>query len=238
LSAWVYTVVRNEALLISYWLRHYATFCDRMIVYDDKSDDGTAEIATLGGAEVREYPGSGLDDMTFVALANERYKEARGEADWVIWVDGDEFLYHPRMIEQLAALKVAGVNLPTVNGYNMVADGPPTGSGQIYEEICTGFRHDRYDKPCILDPNLNLTWEVGKHAASAVEAVVTASDAPLKLLHYRYLGRAYHEARSAGNYRRLSVLNKASRFGFEVTPGWTGEFSVDWYERQPVEMCV
>jgi glycosyltransferase involved in cell wall biosynthesis len=227
--------------MLPYLLRHYATFCDRMIVYDDKSDDGTPDLARSGGAEVRPYPFEGLDDIEFVGLANAVYMEARGQADWVIWVDADEFLYHPRgMLQRLAELKDAGITLPKVQGYGMIADAPPTTSGQIYDEINVGFKHDRYSKPCILNPTLSIRWEVGKHEIKVYDPSVTNTDDPLRLLHYRYLGREYHEARNARNYARISKQNIAYRLGYETAPGWQGEYSANWHEqkRAEAEVCV
>lgn len=239
MTAWVYSVMRNERTILPWFLKHYRSFCDRIVIYDDQSDDGTQDIALKGGAEVRRYPYRGLDDTQFVQLANEQYKEARGYADWIIWVDADEFLYHPRMAERLAELHDLGITLPKTQGFNMVAEHPPTGDGQIYEEITTGFFHDRYSKPVILDPTLDIVWEVGKHAIHVTGGIpVQNSNDPFKLLHYRFLGRAYFEQRSARNWEQISERNKAARFGYETQPGWTGEYSADWYVRQPVGVVV
>jgi glycosyltransferase involved in cell wall biosynthesis len=240
MSAWVYCVMRNEATILPYWLRHYSMFCDRMIIYDDQSDDGTADMAVKLGAEVRSYPFYGMDDSLFVALANEQYKEARGQADWVIWVDADEFLYHPRIARRLKELTELGVTLPTVHGYNMTGDHPPTGPGQIYDEIQTGFPHDRYNKPIVVDPTLDIAWTVGKHSINVSGPFVSNRDDPFKLLHYRWLGRAYFLKRSAHHWARMSATNKANRFCYEMAPGWTGEWGPDWYEqqRQHAEVCV
>jgi glycosyltransferase involved in cell wall biosynthesis len=242
MTAWVYTVARNESLMMPYLLRHYATFCDRMVVYDDKSDDGTPDHARAGGAEVRPYPFEGLDDIEFVGLANAVYIEARGQADWIIWVDADEFLYHPRgMLQRLLELKEAGITLPKVQGYGMIADAPPTTRYQIYDEINVGFEHHRYSKPCILNPILGIRWEVGKHDIKVFgNGATTNTDDPLRLLHYRYLGREYHEARNAKNWERISKQNIAYRLGYETAPGWQGEYSANWHEQQRhrADICV
>lgn len=232
MKVWAYTVVRNEALLMPFWLRHYRAFCDQMIVYDDQSDDGTAEIVARSGAVLRDYPESGFDDMAMVALANQTYREARGKADWIIWVDADEFLYHPQILERLTALKALNVNMPMVEGYCMLADHTPMGRGQLTDLIRTGVRAPRYDKPCIVDPNIDLEWEVGKHAAMVQGDRRANTSDPLKLLHYRWFGRTYCEERSARNYARLSDRNRASQFGIETFPGFTGPYSPSWYEAQ------
>lgn len=218
--------------MMPYWLRHYATFADRLIVYDDNSDDGTQDIVTAGGGDLRRYPCSGFDDIEMVGFANNQYREAEGYADFVIWVDADEFLFHPRMRERLEDLTADGVTLPAVQGYAMIGDAPPTGDGQIYDEIPLGFAHDRYSKPCILRPNVDLRWDVGKHEAQIFSGAKTNTGEPLKLLHYRYLGKAYHEERNARNWSRISKRQRQFRLGYETAPDWQGDYSARWYEQQ------
>jgi glycosyltransferase involved in cell wall biosynthesis len=241
MTAWAMTLAYNEAVLIRYWVRHYRTFCDKVIVYCDLgSDDGTAALALREGAEVRPYGPSGLDDVAFVAFAQERYREARGQAEWVVWTDADEFLYHPRLSERLGELRQAGVNLPMVTGYSMMADHPPIGNGQIYDEIKRGFESGAYAKVCIFDPMLDVQWQTGKHRATAEGAVSDDGSDPLRLLHYRWLGEDYFMNRNRRNFARLNAMNKAMQHGREIYPGYQGQYSPQWYaERRGIaEVCV
>jgi glycosyltransferase involved in cell wall biosynthesis len=240
-TAWAFTIAFNEATLIRYWVRHYRTFCDKVIVYCDLgSDDGTAILARKEGAEIRPYGPSDLDDLAFVAFAQEQYKEARGHADWVVWTDADEFLYHPRLEQRLRELRQEGVNYPTVRGYSMMADHPPTGPGQIYDEIRNGFEAGAYAKVCIFDPMLDLTWSTGKHTATADGIVTDDGSDPLRLLHYRWLGETYFMERNRRNFSRLNATNKAMQHGYEIYPGYNGQYSPQWYagQRNNVEVCV
>ena len=41
MTIWLYCICRNEARLMPYLLRHYETFVDKLIFYNDQSDDGT-----------------------------------------------------------------------------------------------------------------------------------------------------------------------------------------------------
>ena len=61
---------------------------------------------------------------------------------------------------------------------------------------------------------------------------VTNDDEPLKLLHYRYLGKAYHEARNARNWGRITPRQRQLRLGYETAPDWQGDYSARWYEEQ------
>lgn len=233
MTAWAFTHAYNEAILIPYWVRHYRTFCDRVIVYlDNDTDDGTGEIAQREGAEVRPFVGGFLDDQAFVDFAQEHYVEARGQAEWVAWTDVDEIIYHPNLVARLAELRASGVTLPNVDGFSMVSDQPPSGQGQIYDEIRRGFPDQNYAKVCIFDPNLDVLWSTGKHTAWVPGSRSDDGTDPLKLLHYRWLGPAWHEARNARNYARMNAINLAKRHGQETWPGYEGPHSVSWYAEQ------
>lgn len=232
MTAWAFTLAYNEAALIAYWVRAHLTFCERAIVYvDAETNDGTAEIARAEGAEVRTYFGSGhLDDLAFVDFAQRTYPEARGQADWVVWTDADEIVYHPRLPERLAELHAAGVTYPTIKGYSMMADTLPSGPGQIYDEVRRGFEAPAYSKVCIFDPMLDVAWAAGKHTAN-VSGNAQRDDGSdsLKLLHFRWLGEQYFKARNERNYARLDAVNRAREHGKELYPGYIGEYSPAWY---------
>jgi hypothetical protein len=240
MTAWAFCLAYNEATLIRYWVRHYREFCDKVIVYVDvNTDDGTETIAKQEGATMRPYSDStGLDDIRYIDFAQEKYKEARGYADWVIWTDVDEILYHPHMHRRLAELKAHGVNVPVVNGYSMFANQPPVGQGQVYDEIRTGIPSPAYSKVCIFDPMLDIKWTTGKHDATFEQtAIRNVAGEPFKLLHYRWLGKEWHLARNARNYSRLSQENIERQHGRELYPGATGMYSESWYE-QNVQLAV
>lgn len=235
MSAWAFCVAYNEATIIPYWVRHYRTFCARVIVYvDQDTTDDTAALARREGAETRVYPNStGLDDIAFVQFAEAHYPEARGHADWVIWTDADEILYHPQMRRRLLQLRRLGVNYPTVTGFSMMADAPPTTAGQIYDELQRGFSSDAYSKVAIFDPELDVHWQTGKHKADVRGATVTddGSD-PIQLLHYRWLGQEYFLERNRRNYARLNALNKSLGHGREIYPQARGDYTPEWYQQQ------
>jgi len=230
---WVYTVVHNESFMIRYFMRHYSAFAERIIVYDDTSTDGTADLATAAGAEVRPCPWVGLDDLKVVEFASKQYVEARDQADWVIWADVDEFIYDADVLGRLRKFKYDGVTIPTIDGYSMVAEHPPSTEGQIYDEIRRGFPDRAYSKRCVVDPRIDVAWGPGRHEIYADSLrLIGQSDCGLKLLHYRYLGAEWHLARNARNYGRLTPVNKVRMHGQEVYPGYDGLHSPRWYADQ------
>ena len=110
----VYTTAWNEEQILPHFLRFYARFAERIVVYDNGSDDATPAIVRAHPqAELRSYDTGGtLHDGVKADLLSHCYREVRGQADWVVAVDCDEFLYHPELVERLARYAAEGVTLP------------------------------------------------------------------------------------------------------------------------------
>lgn len=232
MKVWVYTICKNEVKMMPYFLRHYETFCDSIIIYDDKSDDGTRDvIKKCSKAQCRDWPGTHneLRDDEFIDFAHEQWKEARGKADWVIWVDADEFIYHPNIHQVLERYLAEGVDVPFITGYVMVSDHFPTTNGQIYDEIKTGFRSDEWSKPVVF--RKWIRWCVGRHSLDIGSDFnpVRSSDAVIKLLHYRYLGLDYVKARNTGNRYRQPDYTKRQTWGWNNELDAVGNYTLSWY---------
>lgn len=198
-----------------YWLRHYSSFCDKLIVFDEFSTDSTRHVVSLcPKAELRKWPHRGLDDNRFVEAVNTLYKEARGKADWVIWADPDEILYHP---EPLKVLSQSKADVLQATGYGMVTkEGPPKSEKQIYEIVRRGVRQENYDKCIIWRPSIDIQHTHGRHTYPGKFPIGgTIEQSPFKLLHYHYFGVEYTAMRNRRNYAR-SVDKK---FAWNYAPG-------------------
>ena len=230
MKLWVFSVMHDEAAMLPYFMRHYGPLADRLVIFDDHSTDGTPDSAAgYARVSVRPYPGAGLDDGEFVEFAAEAYREARGQADWCIWTDADEFIYHPDLRGRLAAYQAEGVTLPNVAGYSMFANAFPQTDGQLYNAVTVGARAPFFDKPVVFDPKLDLRWIPGKHALAEPVDAERGGAAEIRLLHFRHLGERYFSARNARNYARMSERNKALGLGYQTYPerqadcGWAAQ---------------
>lgn len=225
--------------MMPFFLRHYAEFCDRITVFDDNSTDGTqAIVQACAKAKLEKYPyATGLDDCDFIRFARQTYPQARGQADWVIWVDPDEFLYHPKLVDTLENLLKNGVQVPAMRGFQMISTFFPRDDRQIWEQIDQGIEDPTYAKPCVFRPDCDMQWHPGKHYVHG--NFNRGGNTGLKLLHYRYLGLDYLKRRHAKNYARCSKANLNANLGVGVYPGWQGHMSENWFaeklpQRRPV----
>lgn len=203
----VFTIAWNEEFILPYFLRHYTEFAD-VYVLDDHSTDNTPQIVENDPrATLIEYPYQrALNEEDHSKAFVEAYKEHAKDADWVICVDTDEFIYHPYLEAVLTGVGSRAIVKP--EGYMMISEKPPTTDSQIYDEIKTGVRMSQYDKPVILDPRLEVKFGDGRHS---IEADVKPMNWGVKLLHYKYLGRDYYEQRSKLVYPRTDMPSDKMR---------------------------
>lgn len=218
----------NEREVLPFTLRHYLSFCSRVIVHDLGSQDGSQGIARSAGAEVKQHDcGNSFDDRLNKAVKENEWKLT--PADWVIMADADELIYSPIGIEAaLIAYQSAKIYIPKPYGYEMFSDTYPSGSGQIYDEVKMGARDDHwYAKSIVLHaPSIaSVEFSTGAHTTKArmkngriLESGhrTPPSTPPLYLLHFHHIGgierigRLYDENRA-----RQSAINKANKWGLQ-----------------------
>ena len=230
LKVHVYSVMRNEARLLPYFLRHYETVAERIFVWDDQTDDGTTEM-------LKDHPlvtllplkHHGADDVYYVKYLWPQYVEhSRGVADWVLCVDADEFAYHPTLAERLAQLREEGVRRVRLDGYTMYSPVFPTTTGQIYEEVQHGWLDKWSTKTVLFDPALKMSWTPGRHFCIPQRTVPTVKDSGINLLHFRYMGPDYFLARNMKNAMDMN-LKFSMRKNYNLPDGSRG-IPYAWYE--------
>lgn len=215
----VYTLCYNEERMLPYFLRHYLSFADKVVIFDNHSTDSSVKIAHQHeNVEVKKFEtGDQIDDTTFLEIKNNCWKESKGVADFVVVCDMDEFLFHPDMVSFLEKLKREDYSLVKPIGYHMINETWPTTDGQIYEEIKKGLRSTWSDKMILFDPNKlkEINYDPGCHTCSPKgEVKVYQDDEALKMLHYKYLDVDHLIAKNARNAERLSKINKKKGWGF------------------------
>jgi hypothetical protein len=242
---WVFAHCHNEAPILPFWLRHYAAFAEQIHVFDDHSDDGTRDLLIAHPkVTVHDWPGKdGMDETLNLKIAAETYPMARGHADWVMWPDMDEFLYHPDILGYLSRWhSERDVLYPW--GFNMLSpDGlpPDDGHSQLWELIKEGVPAPVYSKPVIFQPYIKkIQWIRGKHQIHSSDPVLRIGTVPtdnpsdewaVKLLHYRFLGVEYTRERNRRNYARAGIISGDKGFAWGVAPNYHGEGSPYWVQQ-------
>lgn len=210
---------KNEEKILPFFLEHYSSFCDTIMICDGYSTDNSANIIKQfpKAILVRLDKGTELNDGELMEIRNHYYKQFRDGYDWQIVVDVDEFLYHPNMIALLEEYKRDGVNLPWVAGFDMGSLTFPTAGIPLTQQITRG----QYDKiflckSAIFDPQIDIRYKVGCHWCYA-ENVNRGGEAQIKLLHYKFLSYQYLQERSRWSEGRRSQYNKDHNYGVHYT---------------------
>lgn len=213
----VYCLANNEERLMTYYMRHYTQFA-KVVLLDNNSTDNTVAIARSMGAEIRtlNIPDE-INDQLFVDIRNRIWKDSN--ADWIMWADADEFIYHPALLDILGTTKATAI-LPAF--YNMYHDRFPSTEGQIYDEVKMGCRwggeESIYGKVNIFRlPDIReINYNPGCHHVNLKGNVILDKKTGIKTLHMRNMGKDFVIERNQRNARRLSKFNRDRNWGTYV----------------------
>ena len=216
----LYTVCWNEADLVPFFFRHYDSWVDRYVIFDDGSDDGSRELLLANPkVEVRRFLRTSPESfvLSHTALQNSVWKESRGRDAWVVITAIDEHLTVPRrpMRDYLAAQKREGVTYIPARGFNMISDALPAGNRRLVDLIRHGAPSAGFNKLSIFDPDaiIDTGFATGRHTAQPAGRLVAPQSPELLLLHFKYLGfqRTFERHRAEG--ARLGRLDIEKSYG-------------------------
>jgi glycosyltransferase involved in cell wall biosynthesis len=217
----VYAATYNEERFLPFFLRHY-DFAERIVIYDNESTDRTVEIAKANRrCEVRMMATGGLYlDTALADMKNHAWKEARGQAEWVIVVDVDELLWHRDLGGFLDYAESQQATICQPRGYNMIArEFPARTDLPITEQCRLGVPSPNYSKPVLFRPAAidEINFAVGAHRAYPTGDVNWLRAAGLILLHYKTLGWDYLWQRTLANTARITDEERAKAWHTHLT---------------------
>lgn len=233
-SLWVFSISYNEAKMMPWFLRHYSAIADRIIIWDERSTDGTREmVKACPKAELRDWPWEGLDDEKFQGAVNNWWREAMGKADWVCWPDIDELLWHPKLdtfLENRIYSVIAAQGYALMSPAGWPAD---DGNSQLYELVKTGAPVWNYDKKILWRPTVNMVHTIGRHTYPGQFPKFIGRECPfkIKLFHCHHVGGVEEtRQRNQRNYDRALDKKYAWNFAPEANANPKQVGSVAWVE--------
>jgi glycosyltransferase involved in cell wall biosynthesis len=210
----VFALAHNEEFIMPYLMRHYSQFA-KVTILENNSTDKTVEIAKKMGAKVIEFNVPDVKSNRWNSeVKNECWKTSN--ADWVIVIDADEFIYHPNLVK---ILRKTDATIMKSTWCEMYSDKIPTGEWQIYDKINKGIEYSVGNaKLAILRPDRieDMNWGVGCHAASP-EGDVIYGEEGIKTLHFRHLSIDYVLERNRYTSKRMSSEDKMRGWGVQYS---------------------
>jgi glycosyltransferase involved in cell wall biosynthesis len=228
----LYAQCRNDEFMLPFFFRHYDSFVDRYVIFDDGSTDRTLSIlSNHPRVEVRCFPRCNPQSFAYSeqALSNECWKESRGKASWVILTDIDEHLFHPTMQSYLAECAVAGITIIPALGFQMISDTAPLGSELLCQTYRFGAPWAQMMKINIFDPSRinEINFSIGRHTAAPAGEIIIPSRDEVLLLHYKYLDIERTHLRHKELLTGLGFIDLRNKWGHKYA--WSlDELKNDW----------
>jgi hypothetical protein len=190
----LYALCWNEERMLPFFFRHYDALVDRYLIFDNKSSDRSRELLEVHPRVTLdrfEFQGSFLEAAR--SFYDNCWKASRGIADWVLVCNVDEHLDHPNLASYLGSCTRQGITLIVPEGYEMVSREFPEGKASLCQQVRTGARWARLDKPQLFSPDhvREINFESGRHTARPEGLVKCPDKTEVRLLHYKYLGLDY-----------------------------------------------
>lgn len=203
----VHTFGWNEAKILPFFFRHY-DWADAVYYHDNHSTDRSLEIAKAaqicGPRRADSFDTGGVfSEKLLTAFRETCWQQKSGDANWVMIVDCDEFLYHREgMREFLNRLSDTDINVVKPFGWDMISDEFPRFSVPLTSQVMNGRAACQYSKPILFRPSsvsfMNLY--PGSHEARPIDyqsqPVRIYASGQCWLLHYKRLGWDYYWART------------------------------------------
>jgi hypothetical protein len=219
----LYTLCWNEADMLGFFFRHYDPWVDLYFIYDDGSTDGSIEILkSHPKVELRKwerkFPNSFITSQW--RWLNTVWQDSKGQADWVVIVDIDEYLFVPQISirSKLDIYKENGVTLIPALGFEMLSEEFPDAEQDLVESESYGHYEKLMCKVSIFNPDKieKMNFTSGRHFAKPIGSVNFPSKDELILGHFKNIGFDRTLKKQNALYGQLGTYDTSSGFGLRL----------------------
>lgn len=177
----VHALCWNESQLLPLFLSHYSELAEKIVVWDNCSDDGSDELVRgCPKAELRKFDtGQFASEDRGLEIKNQGWKGTK--ADWVVICDLDELVYHPQLADYLLH---SDADVLRCDGFNVTGPRLPR-RPDLAQPIWKGQYNPWYSKPILFRPAIGeIRFAPGSHGA---DPPCEIKPSPVKLLHCQFL---------------------------------------------------
>lgn len=226
-----YLVCWNESQIMPLVVKHYQRFCDRIVILDNYSTDGSDKLAESLGCEVIKFGTKFFDDFENLTIKNNCWRDSN--ADFVVVADFDEVLFLNDGNDIKSFLQDSPIHVYRPVGWQIMSNEMPKNN---LLEIKFGYRFDNYSKCILFSPKLkSIGFNPGAHRcdpkADFKIRISELDQNPLYVLHYKHIGGVQRTIDRYKEYQpRMSKNNRKNKWGIHY---WRTESSLheEWAER-------
>ena len=218
----VYVLCWNEIDILPFCVDYWKQYAEKVIVYDNGSDDGSIEfMSEFPWIEVRHYDSDGVDDSIYIEIKNTCWKESCGIADFVVVGDMDECIYSPVLFQELDYMKENNMTICGPVQYSLKGDNyPKYEDGKFLHEIITRAHLQKSNhsswcnttgKLMLFNPNeiKEINYTPGCHTANPIGNIRLYDKERIFCIHInKGFGVEYNIQRKRILQNRLSQNNK------------------------------
>jgi len=210
----------NESKIISQTINHYKQFCKDIYVLNNESTDDSVKIAESLGCIILNYKSEGVNELQYLKIKQNCYKNYSHLYDYVIVCDADEFLHHKNIFQYLHNNK--NIDLFKCIGYEMLYENFDFINNN-YKDVLFGSRSANLDKCLLFKSSVNIEYTVGCH-----HTLNQYFDSDIELRHLKYINIDYVADRYKHLSERMSNINKVNNWGFHYN--WEKEKILNYYK--------
>ena len=218
--------------MLPYFFRHYDPWVDHYFLFDDGSSDRTVDIALAHPRVTLEtFPRSHPESFVLSEqeFSNQAWKTSKSAADWIIFTDIDEHLFHPLGRAYFKNAKLNGVTAIPALGFQMISERLPESGSLLCQTIVMGMPWEKMLKMSVFDPSAldESHYQPGRHVAKPEGHVVVPKVDELLLFHFKYLG--YQKTKSRHHQLKTGLGGKDLDKNWGHKYSWSEEeFKRDW----------